>query len=584
MPSRARPYDLIIRGGTVVDGTGAPAVAADVAVRDGLIVGVDRALAGSAEVEIDATGRLVIPGFVDVHTHYDGQATWDDVLDPSASHGVTTVVIGNCGVGFAPVRPGMQERLVELMEGVEDIPGTALHEGIRWSWETFPEYLDALAARQFSMDLAAFVPHSAVRVYVMGERGIANEPATAEDVAAMAEHVRSAIRAGAIGVSTSRSLNHKSLDGGLVPGTFADVDELVGLAQAMMDAGGGLFEAVPTGETGVDPEQVLGEVEVLADVSRRTGAPVSFLVIQAMGAPDLWRAQLAAVRAANASGARLIPQVAARPGGMLLGAASYHFLMRRPTWRRLEESLPHEELLAELRRPEIKAAVLAEADLPPDPRRQFESLTDHAPFLFERVFVLGDPPDYEPTPNRSIAGIAAASGRDPYEVTYDLIADGQLLLGAFTNYSLGNEDHLAEMLADETTIVGLSDGGAHVKMICDASAPTYLLSHWTRDRRRGSRLAVETVVHKQTGATAAAVGLTDRGTIEVGKRADLNVVDLDRLRLHPPRSVDDLPAGGRRVLQDATGYVATVVGGVVTRRDDRDTGARPGRLVRAAGG
>ncbi len=574
-------FDLKIIGGTVVDGTGRARFVGDVAVTDGTIVAVGTDISGEAAETIDATGCIVTPGFVDIHTHYDGQATWDPVLDPSASHGVTTVVAGNCGVGFAPVRPGEQERLVELMEGVEDIPGTALHEGIQWEWETFPEYLDALARREYALDVAAFIPHAPLRVYVMGERGVRNEPATADDIAEMAEHVAAAIRAGAVGFSTSRSLNHKDLDGELVPGTFASADELTGLARAMVEAGGGLFEVVPMGETGDDRGMTLGEIEMLAHVSKEAGVPVSFLVVQSMGAPDLWRDQLDAVRRANADGARLIPQVAARPGGMLLGVASYHGLMRRPTFRRLEDSLPLDELLAEMRRPEVKAAILGEDDLPADPHRQFETLTESTPYMFGRMFPLGDPPDYEPTPEQSIAGIAEATGRDPWEVLYDHLAAGELLLGAFTNYAQITQDPLAEMLDHPDTVVGLSDGGAHVKMICDASAPTYLLTHWARDRSRGERLPLETVVRKQAAATAEVVGLTDRGTIEVGKRADLNVIDFDRLALHPPRSVDDLPAGGRRVLQDATGYVATIVHGVVTRRDGVDTGARPGRLVRA---
>jgi len=574
-------YELKITGGTIVDGTGRAAFVGDVAIEGGVVVAVGEHVDGDATEVIDATGCIVAPGFVDIHTHYDGQVTWDSLLDPSASHGVTTVVLGNCGVGFAPVRPGGEERLVELMEGVEDIPGTALHEGIQWSWETFPEYLDALDARSYSMDVAAFLPHAPLRVYVMGERGERNEDATADDIAEMARHVREAILAGAVGVSTSRSLNHKDLQGAYVPGTFAAADELIGLAGAMVEAGGGLFEVVPQGETEGDSDLILGEVELMGQVAEATGAPLSFLLVQSRLDRDLWRRQLELVEKLGENGVQLTPQVAARPGGMLIGAASYHPLMRRPTYRRLEDSLSLDDLLLELRTPAVKAAILAESDLPPDPRRQYEMLPDNAPHLWGNVFVLGDPPDYEPTADQSIAGIAAATGRDPYDVFYDHLAAGELLLGAFTNYAAGNEDHLAEMITHPDTVIGLSDGGAHVKMICDASAPTYLLTHWVRDRSRGERLPLETVIAKQSAGTAGVVGLDDRGTIEVGKKADLNVIDLDRLALHPPRSVDDLPAGGRRILQDATGYVATVVSGVVTRRDDRDTGARPGRLVRA---
>jgi N-acyl-D-aspartate/D-glutamate deacylase len=573
-------FDLKISGGTIVDGTGRPRYVGDVAVEKGIVVAVGPKVDGPAREEIDARGLLVTPGFVDIHTHYDGQATWDPVLDPSASHGVTTVVAGNCGVGFAPVRPGDEQRLVELMEGVEDIPGTALHEGIQWAWETFPQYLDALGKRQYAMDIAAFLPHAPLRLYVMGDRGERNEDATAEDIAEMAVHVREGIAAGAVGFSTSRSLNHKTLDGELVPGTFASFGELSGLAQAMVDGGGGLFEVVPSGETGDDEKMILDEIGLLAEVSKATGVEVSFLLIQSSGAPGLWRKQLDAVARANASGAKLVPQVAGRPGGMLIGLPSYHGFMRRPTFRRLEDSLPLAELADALRRPEIKAAILSERDLPEDPSRQFQVITERMSLLFPMMYPLGDPPDYEPTPDRSITGVAAASGKDPWEVHYDALASGGWTLGAFTNYAEATQDPLRAMLAHPDTVLGLSDGGAHVRMICDASLPTYLLTHWARDRARGERLPLEGLIHKQCGATAKAVGLADRGTIEVGKKADLNVIDFDALTLHAPRAVDDLPAGGRRILQDASGYVATIVSGVVTRRNDKDTGARPGRLVR----
>ena len=575
-------FDLKIINGTIVDGTGEASFVGDVAIVDGQIVAVGPDIQGEAREVIDASGLVVAPGFVDIHTHYDGQATWDPVLDPSASHGVTTVVIGNCGVGFAPVRPGREQWLVELMEGVEDIPGTALHEGIQWSWETFPEYLDALAAREYSMDIAAFLPHAPLRVYVMGDRGTLDVDPTAEELAQMADHVRASIEAGAIGVSTSRSLNHRTLDGELVPGTFANSTELVALAQAMVDAGGGLFEAVPTGETGDDADTVLNEISLLSEVSQRTGAPISFLMIQSMGAPNLWKEQLHAVATANSEGAQLVPQVAGRPGGMLIGVATYHGLMRRPTFRRLETELSYDDLLIELQKPEIKRTILSEQNLPADPSRQYESIADNMAYMFERLFVLGDPPDYEPTRDRSIAGMAEASGKDPWEVLYDAIAGGALLLGAFTNYADASQDHLAVMLEHPDTVVGLSDGGAHVRFICDASMPTYLLTHWTRDRTRGRQIPIESIIRKQSALTAEVVGLTDRGTLEVGKRADINVIDLDHLTLHPPHPIDDLPAGGRRILQEATGYVATIVNGVVTRRSDTDTGARPGRLVRAA--
>jgi N-acyl-D-aspartate/D-glutamate deacylase len=574
-------FDLKITGGTLVDGTGRPRRVGDIAIQDGRIAAIGPRVEGPAREEIDARGLLVTPGFVDIHTHYDGQATWDPILDPSASHGVTTVVAGNCGVGFAPVHPGDHKRLVEMMEGVEDIPGTALHEGIQWEWETFPEYLDALGRRRYAMDIAAFMPHAPLRLYVMGDRGERNEPATAADIDAMAKHVREAIAAGAIGFSTSRSLNHKTLDGELVAGTYAGFEELAGLATAMCEGGGGLFEVVPSGETGADEAMILGEIELLAKVSKATGAITSFLMIQSSGAPELWKKQLDLVARANTEGAKLVPQVGGRPGGMLIGLTSYHGFMRRPTFRRLESTLSGEALAEALRRPENKAAILAEKDLPSAPSEQFAAMTENMAFLFPMMYPLGDPPDYEPTPERSIAGLAAATGRDPWEVHYDLLASGAWTLGAFTNYAQATQEPLRAMIAHPETILGLSDGGAHVRMICDASLPTYLLTHWARDRARGERLPLEALIHKQCAATAKAVGLDDRGTLEVGKKADLNVIDFEKLTLHAPRSVDDLPAGGRRVLQDATGYVATIVSGVGPRRHDRDTGERPGRLVRA---
>ena len=575
-------FDLKIVGGTIVDGSGRPAFVGDVAVKDGRIAAVGPAVTGDATETIDATGLLVTPGFVDIHTHYDGQATWDDTLEPSASHGVTTIVAGNCGVGFAPVRPGEETMLIEMMEGVEDIPGTALHEGIQWEWETFPQYLDALERRNFSMDIAAYIPHAALRMYVMGAKGATDAPASPEEIAEMARHVREAVQAGAVGVSTSRSLNHKTLDGELVAGTFAHYDELVGLARAVEEAGGGVFEVVPMGETGDTAELVLGEIETMCRIAREVDVEVSVLVIQSSFAPDIYKKQLAVIEQARAEGARIHAQVAARAGGMLIGLASYHAFMRRPTFRALEDrGLSLDELQVELQKPEVKAAILSESDLPPDPHKQYQTLTERMPFMVDRLFPLSDDPDYEPEPDQSIGARAKAAGVDPMELLYDFMAGGELIMGAFTNYAEQSHDALAEMIQHPGTVMGLSDGGAHVRIICDASGPTTLLTHWVRDRTRGPKLPLELVVKKQTSDTAAAMGLHDRGIIEVGKKADLNVIDHANLRLHGPRSVDDLPAGGRRILQDADGYVATIVSGVVTRRHDRDTGKRPGRLIRA---
>ncbi len=577
-------FDLKIIGGTIVDGTGEARFIGDVAVLDGVIVEVGGKIEGEARETLDAQGLLVTPGFVDIHTHYDGQATWDSLLDPSASHGVTTVVAGNCGVGFAPVRPGGQKRLIEMMEGVEDIPGTALYEGIQWDWETFPQYLDALDRREYAMDIAAFVPHAPIRLYVMGDRGERNETATPEDIAEMAEHVRDAIKAGAVGFSTSRSLNHKTLDGELVAGTFAGQEELEGLANAMLEGGGGLFEVVPQGETGDDEALILSEIELMSRISKATGAEVSFLMVQSGGAPNLWRKQMDAAAAANASGAKLMPQVGGRPGGMLIGLSSYHGFMRRPTFRRLEAEFAGDALVEALRDPENRAAILAEKDEPLKASEQFGAMTEAMAFLFPAMYPLGNPPNYEQTSDQSIAGIAESTGKDAWEVHYDLLVSGEWVLGAFTNYAEASQEPLRAMIEDPSTILGLSDGGAHVKMICDASVPTYMLTHWVRDRERGERLELEAVVQKQCSATARVVGMHDRGTIKVGQKADLNVIDFEGLTLHAPRSVNDLPAGGARILQDASGYRATIVSGVVTRRNDQDTGARPGRLVRSAAG
>lgn len=575
-------FDLKITGGTIIDGTGEARFIGDVAVKDGVIVEVGSQIEGEARETLDASGHLVTPGFVDIHTHYDGQATWDSLLDPSASHGVTTVVAGNCGVGFAPVRPGGQKRLIEMMEGVEDIPGTALYEGIQWDWETFPQYLDALDGREYAMDIAAFMPHAPLRLYVMGDRGERNEEATPADIAEMAEHVSAGMKAGAVGFSTSRSLNHKTLDGELVAGTFARQDELEGLVKAMLAGGGGLFEVVPQGETGDDEALILSEIELMSQVSKETGAEISFLMVQAGGAPELWRKQLEATTAANAAGAKLVPQVGGRPGGMLLGLTSYHGFMRRPTFLRLEaEHGTGEALIEAMRDPANRAAILSEKDEPLKATEQFGGMTESMPFLFPMMYPLGNPPNYEQTADRSIAGIAESTGKDPWEVHYDLLVSGEWVLGAFVNYAQASQEPLRAMIEDPSTILGLSDGGAHVKMICDASVPTYMLTHWVRDRERGDRLPLESVIKKQCSESARIVGMHDRGTIKVGQKADLNVIDFDGLTLHAPRSVNDLPAGGARILQDASGYKATIVSGVVTRRADQDTGARPGRLVRS---
>ena len=580
-------YDLKIVGGTIVDGTGATPVTGDVAVKDGRIVAVRPGgrLATEATEIIDATGLLVTTGFVDFHTHYDGQVTWDEVLEPSSGHGVTTLVTGNCGVGFAPVRPGEEAWLINLMEGVEDIPGTALSEGMRWAWESFPEYLDALDERALAVDVGTQIAHGAVRAYVMGRRGARNEPATPEDIAAMAALVREAVEAGALGFSTSRTLGHRAMDGEPVPGTFAAEDELFGLGKAMAGGGRAVFELAPAGAAGEDIVAPEKEIDWMCRLASRIAMPVSFALLQVTAAPNLWRELMDRSLAATDTGAPVFPQVAARPFGALIGFQSHHAFTKRPTYRDLAGRLGFEDLAVELAKPEVRRAILSEVDLPRDASVLFDTMSRQIQRSLERLYVLGDPPDYEPTPDRTVTAIAAARGVDPMTQLYDLLLeqDGRaLLMLPFFNYADGNHDAIRDMLTHPAGVSGLSDGGAHCGMICDASMPTYLLTHWARDRARGERLALEYVVRKQTSDTAALYGLTDRGVIEVGKKGDLNVIDLQRLALRPPRMAHDLPAGGRRLLQEADGYVATVVSGQVTRRHGKDTGARPGRLVRGA--
>jgi len=584
-------YDLKIVGGTVVDGTGSERYRADVGIKDDQIVEVrrrgsdDPTLGGDAAETIDATGQIVAPGFVDIHTHYDGQVSWDSLLEPSSGHGVTTLVTGNCGVGFAPVRPGREDWLIGLMEGVEDIPGAALTEGISWGWESYPEYLDVIGKQKFAVDVGSQVAHGAVRAYAMGDRGARNEPATPDDIAAMSRLVQEAVEAGALGFSTSRTLGHRAMDGEPVPGTFAAEDELFGLGRAMAAGGQAVFELAPQGVAGEDIVAPKKELEWMQRLGAEIDRPISFAMIQIDAAPNLWREQLDISAAAHAAGSRLYPQIAARPFGMLFGFPGHHGFTHRPTYRRLKADCSREELAQRLADPAVKAAILSEDDLPVDPTQQFDAMFALVQYSLDRLYALGDPPDYEPTTDRTVAAIARDRGEDPLATLYDLMLESNataMLMLPFYNYSDGNHDAIREMLTHPAGVVGLSDGGAHCGLICDASYPTFLLTHWARDRHRGKKLSLEYVVRKQCHDTAQLFGLTDRGTIEVGKKADINVIDMDALTLHPARMAYDLPAGGRRLVQGASGYATTIVSGTVTRRDGVDTGARPGRLVRGA--
>jgi N-acyl-D-aspartate/D-glutamate deacylase len=572
-------HDLVIRGGSVVDGTGAPARTADVAVSEGRITAVGRLSGDLARHAIDADGLLVTPGFVDIHTHFDGQATWDDVLAPSAWHGVTTIVMGNCGVGFAPAAPDRHDWLIGLMEGVEDIPGTALSEGMAWGWESFPDYLDALDRRTWTLDVGTQVAHGAVRAYVMGERGARNEPATADDIEAMKAIVKDAVRAGALGFSTSRTIAHRAIDGEPVPGTFAAEDELFGIGAALGELGTGVFELAPVGSAGEDVVGAVKEVDWMRRLSAAIGRPVTFALLQVDADPELWRGLMDESRRAADEGAELWPQVAGRATGLLGGHfTTYTLFDIIPAYQELKAANPRPaDFVARLRDPEVRAAIVGwQGDGGAAARMA------HA---YEHTFVLGTPPQYEPGPDRSLAAIATASGRTPLEVAYDAMLedDGRALLYVpILNYSSGSLEPTREMLLHPRAALGLADGGAHCGVICDAGQPTFMLAYWTRDRTKGDTLPLEWVVRKQTRDTARLYGLGDRGTIEEGMVADLNVIDYERLQLEAPVVVDDLPAGGKRLVQRARGYVATLKSGVTTFADGEDTGERPGRLLRGA--
>ena len=567
-------YDIVIRGGTIVDGSGGAPFVGDIAIRGRTIAAVGQ-FAGRGAEEIDAAGRIVTPGFVDIHTHYDGQITWEHRLAPSSGHGVTTVVMGNCGVGFAPARPHQRDMMIKMMEGVEDIPEAVMSEGLPWNWETFPEYLDAIEQRHADIDFAAQLPHNPLRVYVMGQRGADCEPPTTADLAAMRALTAEAIRAGAVGVSTTRHLAHRYRDGRNVPTVSSEAGELLALAEGLRDAGSGVFEIL--GDDRVSGEDTVALLRAIVETS---GRPLSFTLTQPSDGSNRWRVILDGIAQANADGLALKAQVMPRPVGILVGLdLSLHPFAFHPSFRAIAH-LPLAEKVAALRDPEMRRRLLAEQS--DDPHAFFKSVVDDTEWLFP----LGDPPNYHPEIEDSIAARARRAELDPREVIYDelLRDEGRAVLYRPSANRMGErfEDAGKAFLKDPNVLLGLSDGGAHYGMICDAALSTYFLTHWVGHRDPAKRVELPRAIQMLASDTARAVGFGDRGRIAPGMKADVNVIDLDRLRLFAPHPVFDLPAGGRRLVQDAEGYDVTIVSGKVTYRAGQATGALPGRLVRGA--
>ena len=563
-------HDLVIRHGTIVDGTGAAPYEADVAVQDGRIAAIGPNLPRGAE-EINAKGKIVTPGFVDPHSHYDAQATWTSRITPSSWNGVTTTLIGNCGVGFAPCHPDQRQMLVKLMEGVEDIPEVVLTEGLPWNWHSFPDYLNALESRPFDLDVATQVPHAALRVYVMGARGLAREPATQQDSDTMARLAAEGVQAGALGFSTSRSINHKTKDGELIPTLQAEEAELTTIGRALGDINAGWLQVISDFD---DPET---EFAMLRRITAASGRKMAITILQRDAKPEEWRRITGWIADANAAGVGMLGQVLTRATGILLGfEISQNPFFGRPSYTALAH-LSHADRIAALRQPEVRARILSESIGDETLKRRVSR--------WDRIFPLNDPPDYEPAPEDSIAAMATRQGRDPADLAYDMLLenDGKAILyRPLSNYTDGNLNTVHDMLTHPATIVGLGDGGAHVGMLCDSSAITTMLTHWTRDRTRGVKFTLPWAIRRVTLDSASAIGLNDRGVVKTGYKADLNVIDYDRLALHTPRVVYDLPSGGRRLIQKAAGYEATIVSGVPVYREGEATGALPGRLVRGA--
>ncbi|WP_310498858.1 D-aminoacylase [Sandarakinorhabdus sp.] len=566
-------HDLVIRGGTIVDGSGATAFTGDIAIDAGRITAVGTVTAKGRD-EIDAAGLVVAPGFVDIHTHYDGQATWDSEMAPSSWHGVTTVVMGNCGVGFAPAKPDKHQWLIGLMEGVEDIPGTALAEGMPWNWETFPEYLDALEQRARTIDVATHVPHGAVRAYVMGERGANNEAPTEHEIAQMSAIVEEGLRAGALGFSTSRTVLHKSIDGVLVPGTTATKEELIGIGRAVARAGHGVFEMAS------DLKREWDEFGWMGALSKETGLPVTFAMLQSIAKELPWEEQMAETARWNADGANIVAQIALRGTGILMAwRGTVHPFRFKPSWVAIE-NLPWEQQWAHVSDPAWKAQLLAEDNVYPE--------SDVLPLLyavalgFGLQYGMGEGFDYEPTQTETIEALAKAAGKPAAEYAYDLLSsDGGtgFIYFPILNYADGNLDFIKGLLERDDTVVSLSDGGAHCGTICDAASPTFLLQHWVKERTRGT-ISLEQAIKRQCHDTARLYGLDDRGLLRPGYLADINIIDMGAIKLGKPWLAFDLPAGGKRLLQRADGYMMTLKNGQVTFRDGVMTGALPGTLIR----
>ena len=570
-------HDIVIRGGTIVDGTGKPAFTGDVAISGGRIAAVG-GKQGPARRDIDADGLLVTPGWVDVHTHYDGQAMWDPLLAPSCWHGVTTVMFGNCGVGFAPVRKHHRGALMDLMEGVEEIPNPVLAAGLSWEWETFPQFMDELERRPRAIDIAAQAAHLPLRVYVMGDRAVRREAATPDDIAEMRKLTVEALRAGAFGFTTSRTDSHKTPDGELVASRDADADELVGIGMALGEVGAGAFGM----NSDFDDEAY--ELAWMTRLARETRRPVWFLLTDRYEDPQRWRRLMAATHKARADGLPITAQMAGRPIGVMMGVGTaLNPFTVRPSYKAIE-SLPIAEQRRRLRDPEVRRRILGET--PSDAEvAKLAQFRQAVVSKWERFYVMGDPPDYEPGPEKSVAAIAARTGRPPDEVAYDIIIEeDQYLYFPVVNYVTGDHVPIYEMLNDPACLLGLSDGGAHCTSIVDAGVPTFMLTHWARDRKRGPTLPLEMLVKRQTSETADFFGIADRGRLAAGLRADLNVIDFDRLQVRKPELVHDMPAGGRRFVQRVDGYATTIVAGTPIFEAGEHTGALPGKLIRAGRG